>query len=320
MATTSDVSSGLPQRARGISTSDLLLALDAVRDDIRDDLFRDFAESFQEQYRFTPVLIGAPSAELAGSAGNVDNGSYRYRTSFVTPEQEIMMGDISEKIVVSDNASDGQISLANVPTGASTIGVTARKVYRQQNGQGKYRLVGTISDNTTTTFTDNIAQSTVDAAAAGKWGFTLPSDFYYELSIKDGSRQVPILKRSQVRNEYGDDGMITIFDRLPGTHPTSRYYVWIDYGDLTINFPRNHQFNNELNLIYRIAIADTTDGGDLPYPTNLQARLLPILRLGTAFFYLADNKSGEGEMIARLQERYEQAKADLFQGTVSTFY
>lgn len=319
MSTTSDVSAKLPQRAKGISTSNLLIALDDVRDDIRDSLFTTFGESFQEEYRFTPIVIGAPTVILAGTAGNVDDGTYRYRVSFVTPEQEILMGDISEKITIVDNASDGQVDLTEIPVGASGVGVTERKVYRQQNGEGDYNLVGTISDNTTTTLTDNVAQSTVGAAADGKWGFTLPDDFYYAIVVKDGSRKVPLLKRSQVRNEAGDDGINAYVDKVYGARPSSRYYVWIDYNDLTVNFPRNHSFSNELNMIYRPIIEDATEG-DLPYPTHLQSRMIKLLALGAAYFYLVDNKSGEGEMIVRLQSRYEDAKSNLFTGRVGTSY
>jgi hypothetical protein len=320
MATTSDVSSGLPQRARGISSSDLLLALNSVRDDILDPLYSTFSESFTSEYRFTPVVVSAPTVALGTVAGNVDNGSYRYRVSFVTPEQEIPMGEVSEKVIVSDKTTYGKVSLTSIPVGASTLGVTARKIYRQQNGSGTYNLVDTISDNTTTTYTDNIAQSTVSAAAEGKTGFTLPSDFYYELDLKDGTASVPILKRSQVRDdEYGLYLGRTAYN-TQNLNPYNRYCAWIDYDNLTINFPNKNNFSNELNLIYRPSIADCTAGATLPYPTYLHNRLLPILRLGTAFYYLADNKSGEGEMIARLQERYEEAKNQLFTGGVNTLY
>jgi len=317
MATTSDVSSSLPQRARGISTQDLLICLDYVRDDIREDLYSTFAESFQEQFRFTPISIGAPGVALAGVAGDIDNGEYRWRVSFTTPEGETMMGKFSSKLEISDNTSNGQVSLTSVQVGASGTGTTARKIYRQQNGKGDYELVGTISDNTTTTFTDNIAQGAL--GAAGQDGWDLPSDFYYELMLKDGPNNVEILKRSEVRNEGFERGFLNR-RTAPSTANGGKYYAWIDYNDLTINLVNNHNFGQELNLIYRPNIDNVTDGSTLPYPTNLHARLLPILRLGTAFYYLADNKSGEGEMIARLQERYETAKADLFTGSVPTAY
>jgi len=307
MSTTSDVSSGLPQRARGISSSDLLIALDAVRDDIRDDLYRDFSESFTKEYRFTLFDIGAPTVALGSVAGNVDNGSYRYCISFVTPEQETYMGDISEKIVVSDKTTYGKIDLTAIPVGTSSLGVTSRKIYRQQNGYGTFNLVATLSDNTTTTYTDNIAQATVSAAAAGKTGFSLPSDFYYELDVFNGSTRLSVEKRNEVR---ADDSVLL----------SNKNFAWIDYDNLTINFSRANELTEELNLFYRPIIAGATAGATLPYPTNLHSRLLPVLRLGVAFYYLADNKSGEGEMIVRIQERYETAKANLFGGSVLTTY
>jgi uncharacterized phage protein gp47/JayE len=56
-----------------------------------------------------------------------------------------------------------QVSLTAIPLGGS--GTTGRRIYRQKNGIGPYSLVTTINDNTTTTYTDNIADGSVGAAA-----------------------------------------------------------------------------------------------------------------------------------------------------------
>jgi uncharacterized phage protein gp47/JayE len=54
-----------------------------------------------------------------------------------------------------------QINLTNIPLGgASTIG---RRIYRQKNGSGDYKLVTDIANNTATTFTDNVSDATVAA-------------------------------------------------------------------------------------------------------------------------------------------------------------
>lgn len=55
-----------------------------------------------------------------------------------------------------------QVSLSNIPSGVS--GVTARKIYRRINAAGVAKYVGTINNNTTTTFTDNVPDSTVALA------------------------------------------------------------------------------------------------------------------------------------------------------------
>jgi hypothetical protein len=62
------------------------------------------------------------------------------------------------------DASNKQVSLSSIPISASG-GVTARKIYRTKAGQSVYWLLSTISDNSTTTYTDNIADA--DLVLAG---------------------------------------------------------------------------------------------------------------------------------------------------------
>jgi len=106
----------------------------------------------------------APSeltAELAGTAGNVDDGVHRYKVTFVTADGETEGGTASAAVTVADKTADGQISLTNIPVGDT--GVTARKIYRTEAGGSDYLLLTTISDNTTTTYTDNTADSSLGA-------------------------------------------------------------------------------------------------------------------------------------------------------------
>lgn len=109
---------------------------------------------------------GVVTVALAGSgAGNVDNGAHRYRVTFVTASGETQGGEISSAITVADKTSNGKVSLSGIPLGGSLV--TARKIYRTAAGGSTYLLLATIADNTTTTYTDNTADSSLGAEVPG---------------------------------------------------------------------------------------------------------------------------------------------------------
>ncbi len=119
----------------------------------------------------------APTVALVSPAvaGNVDAGAHRYRVTFVTSDGETDGGDISNAVTtiapVADDpetldvdetvAASQQVRVTNIPIGGA--GVTARKLYRTTAGGSTYFLLATIADNTTTVYTDNIADSSLGA-------------------------------------------------------------------------------------------------------------------------------------------------------------
>lgn len=105
----------------------------------------------------------APSVALASAgAGNVDNGAHRYRLTFVTADGETDGGTISDAVTVADKTANGKVTVSNIPLGGSQV--TARKLYRTAAAGSTYFLVATISDNTTTSYTDNIADASLGVA------------------------------------------------------------------------------------------------------------------------------------------------------------
>lgn len=107
----------------------------------------------------------APSAALASPAvaGNVDNGAHRYLATFVTADGETQAGTPSAAVTVTDKAVNGKVELSGIPLGGGAV--TARKLYRTTAGGSTYLLLATLADNTTTTYTDNIADSALGAGA-----------------------------------------------------------------------------------------------------------------------------------------------------------
>lgn len=122
----------------------------------------------------------APTAALAGTgAGNVDNGTHSWKITIVVGgvSGETTGGTASNQINVVDKTTNGKIALSNIPLGPD--GTTARKVYRTVAGDtGDYKLVGTIANNTDTTFTDNVADASLGAIApTTNTATTAPADW-----------------------------------------------------------------------------------------------------------------------------------------------
>jgi len=136
---------------------------------------------------FTLPPTAAPTVALLGSpaAGNVDDGAHRYRVTFVTSDGETDGGPISSVVTVADKTVNGQVSLTAIPTGSNLV--TARKLYRTTAGGSDYLLLATISNNTTTTYTDNIADASLGAGIPVANG-TLP-DVVLPIYIKAARRQ-----------------------------------------------------------------------------------------------------------------------------------
>lgn len=116
-------------------------------------------ETNQEPAPFAPtVALVSPAAP-----GNVDNGVHRGLVTFVTADGETQAGVISAAATVADKTVNGQLLWSNIPIGGASV--TARKLYRTAAGGSTYLLLATIADNTTTTYTDNIADASLGAGA-----------------------------------------------------------------------------------------------------------------------------------------------------------
>jgi len=109
-----------------------------------------------------PTLVTAALAAVP-IAGNVETGTHRYLATFVTADGETDAGAASAAVTVADKAVNGKIELTAIPLGGSAV--TARKIYRQFNSAGTYKLQSTLSNNTATTLTDNTANASLGADA-----------------------------------------------------------------------------------------------------------------------------------------------------------
>jgi len=98
---------------------------------------------------------------IATDTGNVDNGTHKYKVSYVNATGETELGTVSNEVTV--DATHKQVALSGIPV-SSSGSITSRKIYRTKAGGTTYFLLTTINNNTGTTYTDN----TADADLIGK--------------------------------------------------------------------------------------------------------------------------------------------------------
>lgn len=95
----------------------------------------------------------APTAGTPTSGGAVPNGSHTYKVTFLYYDFEESNGSPSSGVQTTGSGNN-TVPLTDIPVGG--YGVTARKIYRDNN-DGVWLHVGTITNNTATTFSDTVA-------------------------------------------------------------------------------------------------------------------------------------------------------------------
>lgn len=94
----------------------------------------------------------APTAAADAAPGFIVGGDYTYKVTFVYGGHETFVSDPSGSV---NRGTTGSILVSDIPLGEA--GCQARKIYRKETGGPDYVLVGTLSDNITTTLLDTVA-------------------------------------------------------------------------------------------------------------------------------------------------------------------
>lgn len=118
------------------------------------------------------------TAAINAVAGNL-NGLYEYVVSFMTASGETLASADSNAV----SPVNQQVNLTNIPVGGP--GTISRRIYRQKNGSGIYRLIAEIANNTATVFTDNVTDTVMNA------GSVVPSvDTAHSITVNAQSQDV----------------------------------------------------------------------------------------------------------------------------------
>lgn len=153
----------------------------------------------------TPPSTVCTATDLGVSDGNITASNIRYKITYITNVGET--NQTLESDVVAGPLVNGKIKLTNIPVSDNPV-VTGRKIYRRDTTQGGpsgyYSVyVGTINDNTTTEWVDNVANpgyavgaiKSINTAGGGMFGLA-------ELNVGNPGKAGYI-------NIYNDDGIGT---------------------------------------------------------------------------------------------------------------
>lgn len=118
----------------------------------------------QDGGAWTDVLVpaGTPAAPTATkvTGTGLGVGVYKYKVTFLSGGGETTPGTDGD---VTTTSGDQKVDLSDIPVGQA--GVTGRNIYRTAVGGTTYKLLTTITDNTTTTYVDTTADSSLGVDA-----------------------------------------------------------------------------------------------------------------------------------------------------------
>jgi uncharacterized phiE125 gp8 family phage protein len=222
---------------------------------------------------------GAVTAALASPAapGNVDNGAHRYLVVFVTADGNTQAGTVSAVVTVADKTVNGQVQLTGIPIGGALV--TSRELYRTAAAGLTYLLLATIANNTATTYTDNIADSSLGAGAPS---VNTTSDPMLGMLIKAARK---------VSENVTGRGLITqTWERVLDKFPSKE----IEIGMLPIQSVTSLKYYDDASVLQTMDAADyvldvdTLPGWVLPaqdvtWPTTLDMAQAVIVRFVTGY-------------------------------------
>lgn len=108
------------------------------------------------------VPLATNTISMNSNGAGSPNGDYRYKVLY--RNSALVAGDASTS-TATFTVVNSKILLTSLPVAPQSHGVNSRRIYRTVAGGSSYLLVTTISDNTTTSYDDNIADSALGAAA-----------------------------------------------------------------------------------------------------------------------------------------------------------
>jgi hypothetical protein len=132
----------------------------------------------------------APTVAINVTSGLL-NGAYLYRVTLVSDLGETDGGTVSASVAPANQ----QVNLTNIPLGL--IGTKARKIYRTAagGGAGTTKYVGTVYGNSTTTFTDNLADASLGADCPTVNQLVNNMKYVFAEINADGTTQLPNVYR-----------------------------------------------------------------------------------------------------------------------------
>lgn len=115
-----------------------------------------------------PAATGAVSVATGSGAGDLSAGDYQYKVTYVN--SAAVEGDVGTASVDVTVAVSSSVEITDIPTAPQSHGVNARRIYRTDAGGTVFKYVAEINDNTTTTYTDTLADAELGVDAPSDKG------------------------------------------------------------------------------------------------------------------------------------------------------
>ena len=152
---------------------------------------------------FTRHGIYAPSSTASiatAPSGTNLTGEYAYAITNVNTN--LVESDYT--VLGTHTAASEDIRLTSLPTAAQSWGVDSRRLYRTEAGGSTYKRLATISDNSTTTYDDGIADGSLGVEAPSDNG--VPPKFsaviYHQARLFFIDPEDHLVKYSEIGNPY----------------------------------------------------------------------------------------------------------------------
>lgn len=154
---------------------------------------------------FTRMSVPAPdSGPVAASGGSAADlsGVYSYKLTFVNSNLvESDVSPVGNTITINNEVID----LTSLAVAPASFGIESRRLYRTDDSGSTYKRIATISDNTTTTYIDEItsAAAGVDAPTdQGEIAGTATAILYHQGRIFYIDSSDNLVKYSEIGNPY----------------------------------------------------------------------------------------------------------------------
>lgn len=116
---------------------------------------------------FTRHGVYPPTTTMTVASNGVGvlsaSATYMYKNTYVN--SNLVESDLGPAATFVISVTSGQNNLTSIPLAPTSFGVNARKIYRTSANASTFKLLTTISDNTTTTYSDNTLDSALGATA-----------------------------------------------------------------------------------------------------------------------------------------------------------
>jgi hypothetical protein len=153
---------------------------------------------------FTRHGVYAPTATMTAataSTGSALTGAYQY--AYTNVNSNLVESDLSP-LVGTFTASSENVALTNIATAAASFGVESRRLYRTVTSGATFLRLATLSDNTTTSYDDAIADSSLGVEAPTDNGVppNYSSVIYHQARLFMINPTTNLIEYSEIGNPY----------------------------------------------------------------------------------------------------------------------